>query len=143
MKVRAQVTLGNKFSANFQACVARIAPRVENGLREGAKTIFLRSQEKVPKDTTALYLSGGIRQEGSGLKAVFIVGYGKQGFTHTGLSKHEGGMVTKHPYDYVVYVHQDLNPPMKHPNGGEAKFLERAISQYWQDIQTAVVVGAA
>jgi hypothetical protein len=96
-------------------------------------TILNNSYMYVPRDTNTLAGSGYARTEsviarklGVDLvtrETVFtgVVGYGED----TGEINPKTGLK---PSQYAWEVHEDLS--VKHPNGGEAKFLERAYREY-------------
>jgi hypothetical protein len=92
-----------------------LAPRetikaVKQVIEEVSFEVLARSNDYVPVDTGALKTSGNVirpAETKSGVEGG--VGY--------------GGAASK----YAVYVHENLNA--NHPNGGQAKFLERASNE--------------
>jgi hypothetical protein len=90
---------------------------VRQVIEEVSFEVLARSNDYVPVDTGALKTSGNIirpTETKSGVEGG--VGY--------------GGAASK----YAVYVHENLNA--NHPNGGQAKFLERATSEVEPFIST-------
>lgn len=85
---------------------------VQDALNEVAQQILERSQDLVPVRTGALRDSGYITSGDQGGYPSVTITYG-------------GGDV---PYAYQV--HEDLE--MRHPNGGQAKYLEQAVIEYEQ-----------
>lgn len=85
---------------------------VQDALNEVAQQILERSQDLVPVRTGALRDSGYITSGDQGGYPSVTITYG-------------GGDV-----DYAYKVHEDLE--MRHPNGGQAKYLEQAVIEYEQ-----------
>lgn len=87
-----------------------LGKKVESGVRAVANHIYHRSQDFCPVDTGTLKADGHVRQEGSGLFSVFVVGYGTKGyavFTHSNLERKH---VWRTPEDYAVYAHETRPP---------------------------------
>lgn len=112
----------------------------ENGHKAvdaAVKVILHNSYEYVPRDTDTLMESGYARTEtkiGHKLAAGFgqskretffvgIVGYGDD--SEAGTINPKNGAS---PSQYAWKVHEDMTA--SHPNGGQAKFLERAFREY-------------
>lgn len=88
-----------------------------SAIREGAEVVRLTSQVNVPIDTGALHDSHVLTDT--------------ERTANTATVRVEAGGPT---VEYAIRVHEDLN--MRHPRGGTAKYLERAV------IEKAPVVGA-
>lgn len=76
------------------------------------------SQSRIPRDTGAMASSEYIDNTGS------IVTFGYNG---DGIQNPKTGQSVS---EYIIQQHEDLS--LNHPNGGEAKFLEKAIDEYSQ-----------
>lgn len=98
--------------ANTGEVVKAIVDNLNNKSRELAIDIYKRSQELVPVDTGRLKKSGGYRKIENGEYEVAYYA------------------------PYAIFVHELVNN--KHPNGGQAKFLEDA---YYEVIGKAVREG--
>jgi hypothetical protein len=79
---------------------------VNKGLEQVGKKILETSNRYVPVDTGRLCDSGHYYVSEAGKNSSAVVDY---------------------TAPYAVYVHEDLT--MRHPNGGQAKFLERAVKE--------------
>lgn len=122
MPIKVTVTRSGGLQANLNKYVSDLGVRVEHGLREVAHQLMAESQLLVPRDTEALAESGVVRQEGSGLSTVMIVGYGRHDLHWVGVwSAREQKRVDRYPYEYAVYVHQDTTQAHEAP--GQAFFL--------------------
>lgn len=90
------------------------------GLYEGMQEVMLDAKARAPKDTTAMALSGYVEPPAvrAGAEVTMNAGFG-------GLSE-----------EYVVRVHEDMS--LNHPNGGEAKFFERALDAGCGNLTAAV-----
>jgi hypothetical protein len=88
----------------------RIKEKLDTKLRSGvakvAYQILKKSNSYVPVDTGFLRESGHSYTQGTGTKIEAVVMYNAE---------------------YAVRVHEDLT--MRHPHGGQAKFLARAIEE--------------
>jgi hypothetical protein len=105
------VEVDNKgFEAIKNRVEQNIARVIQDALNDVAQQILTRSQVLVPVRTGALRDSGYITSGDQGGYPSVKITYG-------------GGDV---PYAYQV--HEDLE--MRHPNGGQAKFLEQAFIEY-------------
>jgi hypothetical protein len=100
------------FEAIRRRVEQNIVQVVQDALNEVAQQVLDRSQDLVPVKTGALRDSGYITSGEQGGYPSVTITYG-------------GGDV---PYAYKV--HEDLE--MRHPNGGQAKFLEQAFIEYEQ-----------
>ena len=118
--------------------------------------ILNNSFEYVPKDTGTLAESGYAKVDtvmgstiGTGARSMIsigTVGYGGDYGQSTGVVNPNTGLM---PEEYAWRVHEDLSA--KHPNGGQAKFLERALREYmleqWPnevvDMETTILDGRA
>ena len=85
---------------NFERFEAELKERMEEGLRAAGNKIVELSDENVPVDTGELIGSSYVEVSGNELE----VGY---------------------TAEHAIYVHEDLEA--NHPNGGQAKFLEKAV----------------
>jgi hypothetical protein len=89
---------------NLNTEISRIRGATRAGLLFAATIAKIESMRRVPVDTGALRASHYVTPEPQGRNTTVEIGVMQY---------------------YGIYVHEDLN--MNHPNGGEAKFLERAI----------------
>ena len=83
---------------------------IQGALDSVIQRIFQRSKELVPVRTGALRDSA-------------VIESGIRGGMPTANITYGGGSV-----DYALKVHEDLS--MRHPNGGQAKYLEQAFIEY-------------
>lgn len=111
-----EVQATGTMTTNWDNCLKRQAPRVENGTRAAADVLMVASLELVPMETGALKASGKVRKKAGGLKSEFIVGYGSRLFTGAGF-----GRTKRPPFFYAVAVHQGY-PSGKHRQ--PVKYLE-------------------
>ena len=72
-----------------------------------ALAILDRAQTKVPVDTGFLKSTGRVKQIKDGFEVVYDA-------------------------DYAIYVHEDIDA--KHPNGGQAKYLEEAYYEVMSEV---------
>lgn len=90
------------------------------GMYEGMQEVMKDAKARAPKDTEAMAKSGYVTppevRAGSDIRV-------ESGF---------GGMSE----DYVVRQHEDMT--LNHPNGGEAKFFERAIDAGRGNLMAAI-----
>lgn len=94
---------------------AKLAPRVEDGIRKSLEIIFKKSQHYVPKKTMWLHDNAEIVMEGKGLGAKGYILY-------------KGSDATRQPReDTAAFVHERLDQNHKPPTC--AKFLERAVRE--------------
>lgn len=132
--------MDDKSLAEFDRQIYGIIDAVGSGARDlverTTRAILRNSNAYVPVDTETLLESGYTRvvdSNGHQLKDLAlrrpitvytgIVGYGDD--EQTGTINPKTGM---RPSQYAWKVHEDLTA--KHPNGGQAKFLERAFREY-------------
>lgn len=94
-------------------------PRETNTLAESG---YARTET-----TTGIKLSAGLGDNKRETIFVGVVGYGSD--EETGTINPKTGL---RPSQYAWKVHEDLSA--KHPNGGQAKFLERAFREYAMEI---------
>ncbi len=91
---------------DVRATRAELLPALGRALRDEAGPVMAASQALVPVDTSALKQTGTVHEpEIRGAAVSVELTYG-------------GGGV-----DYAAKVHEDLG--MRHPRGGQAKFLEQ------------------
>lgn len=83
------------------------------GVRAGAETLLAASQGLVPVEDGVLKASGRVETEG--LHAAVTYGRDDDGSEHHAPSN-----------QYVIPQHEDME--FNHPNGGEAKFLEKPMN---------------
>lgn len=152
MRIKCEVRRTGNASQALATANARIAARVEHGLRAAGSLLFDESQKLVPTDLEALKESGGIRQEGHGFDTVVIVGYGRPGFARMGPSRKEKvydrktrtytstpKVVLHVPANYAVIVHERLD---LHHETGQAKFLETPLYEKRAEMIEAFWVAA-
>jgi hypothetical protein len=84
----------------------KLGSRLRSGMAKVAYQILKKSNSYVPVDTGFLRNSGHMYTKGTGDKIESVVAYNAE---------------------YAIYVHEDL--AMRHPHGGQAKFLERAVAE--------------
>jgi hypothetical protein len=84
----------------------RLGTQLRSGMAKVAYQILKKSNSYVPVDTGFLRNSGHSYTQGTGDKIKSVVMYNAE---------------------YAIYVHEDLT--MRHPNGGQAKFLARAVEE--------------
>ena len=100
----------DKIIAKLQVAPNETRRAIRQVTDEISQETLYRSNEYVPVDTGVLRSSGNIiKAKDEGNAIVGGVGY--------------GGAASK----YAVIVHENLN--LNHPNGGQAKFLERATNE--------------
>jgi hypothetical protein len=99
---------------------ARIAHKVERALINTGVFVLNASSENVPLEVMALRESGRTRQKFSGFNTIVYVGYAAPDFYMTGVNN-KGEMEERHPADYAVIVHEDVEAYHEH---GSAKYLE-------------------
>ena len=128
-----RVTRTGRPLARIDALKRRAGVKVEAGMIEAANYLLDVSLQLVPRDTNVLAESGSITQEGSGLDAVILVGYGMFGrpgkvirgvgndLVKKGWSDAQGREVTRVPANYAWVQH--FNRTFRHPNGGQADYL--------------------
>jgi len=124
---------GKSIWASISACES-LGHRL---VSEGAYTVLHNAIVYCPKDTTALANSGVVKDSSESFRTNRAAGYEYQSaaleYTSTvmfGVNKGERSRSGSLPSEYAYIVHEDLN--MSHPNGGQAKFLERAWREYLQ-----------
>lgn len=91
-------------------------------LKEALEPTFQKSQQIVPYKDGDLMASGYLETRTFRGKATVEIGYARGGKP-----------------EYAVRQHEDLE--LNHPNGGQAKFLERPLADDANDIQARVIQG--
>lgn len=111
--------------AQAHVAIDRLLTGTKGACTEACQAILAISNSKIPVDTGTLQSSGFYevkrRTDVSSYLYQGIVGYGGNGDP---VNPKTGERASQ----YMVEVHEDLF--MNHPNGGEAKFLEKAVQEY-------------
>jgi hypothetical protein len=92
----------NSLTAGLREVRAKVQ-RLDDDLYEGARVVLADSDSRVPRESGELVATGIIKRDRAGLNAVAIE-YGTP---------------------YARWIHEHIH--FKHPQGGEAKFLETAL----------------
>jgi hypothetical protein len=103
--IRVRITRKGVALWGMQACIRRIAPRVQIGIMAAGQVLLEESRKLVPVDTKALIESSGVRKIDSGIFTKARVFYGRFGDRRVAVDKH-GRLVTREPYWYAAAVHQ-------------------------------------
>jgi Bacteriophage HK97-gp10, putative tail-component len=100
-----------EMNARLLNLIKALPDEIDRALQDQAHVILQVAKERCPVDTGALRDSGKLEDTvKSGHEIAVPITFGDP-----------------EPY-YAIYVHEDLEA--KHPNGGQAKFLESAINDY-------------
>lgn len=96
-----------QMNARLLNLIRALPDEIKDALTEEAKIILIEAQRRTPVKTGALKASGKLQDyEREGFQTTVPITFGDPT-----------------PY-YAIYVHEDLEA--RHPNGGQAKFLESA-----------------
>jgi hypothetical protein len=97
-----------EFNARVLNLIRALPDEIENALRSDAEVTLEIAKQRTPVDTGALVDSGMLGEpEKSGFQYSQPITFGDP-----------------EPY-YAIFVHENLEA--RHPNGGQAKFLESAV----------------
>lgn len=126
--IEIKVSIDGVFDRTIEALRKRLGERFEVGARQAANLLLQEAKRATPADTMTLRDTARVRQEGSGLDAVFVVGFGPYGITNTGVySPHEGKKVNRIPAHYAIIIHQAAGPTMGIHAVGYPFFLLTAV----------------
>lgn len=90
------------------------------GMYEGMQIVMVDAKERAPRDTTTMARSG------------YVTPPEVRGGAHVSIEAGFGGGSE----NYVTRQHEDLS--LNHPNGGEAKFFERALDDKQSELEEAI-----
>lgn len=141
MKPSFKVTSSGKMDTRLAKFSKELGDKLEAGLKEAAEWIKQKSQTLVPKDTLALHDTARIAKQGSGLDCKVSIGYGgkdhppRQEVSRKEMYRGKPKMVTRIPWKYTVYVHENRNV---HHDEGQAKFLEDAVFRNLDTIRSII-----
>ncbi len=122
-KSSGRALIGNLTKAYYQG---RVAGGV--GMVKIARRVINHSKTMVPVDTGALKASAYVESANYGKEVVSVdFGYCGEDGRYAQINPKTGVPTS----EYVMEQHENLY--YKHPTGGEAKFLEKAITQVEQD----------
>jgi hypothetical protein len=134
--VKIVVTRTGKIRTNLDNLARSIGQKVEKALEAGGTVLLHESQKLVPLDTEALADSGRIQTIGSLFNFTVFVGYGGFDFpARTVYSRGEGRMVERKPWEYALFVHEDMTK--YHPDG-QANYLGQPVLTNAPEIQQAI-----